>query len=171
MLGGLGTFHIWSVIIFGPIMVLFLILLVVVMWNYQRGWTFVNGVVENVPTCNACMGQNCNGYSCMDTEVAVKGDKGKTYHWNVTASSPTELQKGAAIGVCYNPTKPSSHAATSGCMTAPIRDLILVLLVLAIVGGTGWWFINLRLRNNKTFQSVSGVMEGADIAQSIFSNN
>lgn len=172
LLGGLGTFHIWSVLILGPIVVIFLICLAVLIWNHQRGWTSVNGVVENDPTCSACTGQNCTGYSCVDAEVAVKGDKGENYHWNATEfTSLTQLRKGSAIGVCYNPTKPSSHAVTNSCMTPDIRTLIMVILALSIVSCIGWWFINLRLRNNKSFQSISGVMEGADIAQSIFSNH
>lgn len=173
VLGGLGVFHIWTELLLGPLAIIFLIWVTVVVWNYQVGWTHTQGTVQDTPACVPCAGNQCqqgDGFVCEHTELLVKGVKGKNATWDATVISPSELHVKDVVAVCYDPKDPSKHATTTGCMPATIRGLLRILLVLAIIFAIGWWVINLVFRHNKTFQQASGVLEGADIAQSIFGN-
>ena len=170
VLGGLGKFHIWMEIIFGPIVLLLFIGVLIFLWRYQRGWTWTHGIVQNTPKCALCDGNNCQagqGYSCAETGVLVNV-KGKDEQWQFDTINASALRKGDKITVCYNPGKPSQHDSTQGCMSPHARDIICAFILVLLVLAAGWWFVNLHYRKNATFQKISGVMEGADIAQDIF---
>jgi hypothetical protein len=69
--------------------------------------------------------------------------------------------------VAYDPQKPA-ETLTASVLSSESRMTIEIALGVVLALVVLFFVLNLALRKNRTWQNVSGVMEGADIASALF---
>ena len=166
VLQSLGTFRIWTNLIFGPLFMLLLVAGMFFAWSYQRNWAKVTARVQTDQQCH--FDQNTTGgkfYICPDTPLDVPGIGGTTRL--AVASDTATLASGAEVPVTYDPADPQKTVTT---FVFASRGAALGVLAIFLLIAIAWFVFNLRMRNDAGWQNVSGVMQGADIASGIASS-
>jgi hypothetical protein len=167
VLQGLGLFKIWTTLILTPLLVVALIVGMIVFSRYQKSWTLSTAtVIADVKDCPSSSNK-ANGWTCA-VKVTVDGLPSSANGMDLKVDVPqSSVASGKTFPVAYDPLKPDQTLTTSvltpGGRTT-IEIVLGVLLLLAVV----FFVLNLTLRKSKTWQNVSGVMEGADIASALF---
>jgi hypothetical protein len=169
VLQGLGLFKIWTTLIITPLVVVALIVGMVFAAGYQKGWktstaTAMKGVQDCPPNVDV---DKKNGWTC-SVKVSVDGlpaasADGYDLKVNVDQNS---VRSGQTWPVAYDPSKPG-QTLTTAILTPGGRTTIEVVLGVILLVMVIFFVLNLTLRRNKTWQNVSGVMEGADIASAL----
>ena len=167
VLQGLGLFKIWTTLIITPLVVVTLIVGMIFLSRYQKGWTTSTATaIADVKDCPINTTNKTTGWKCA-VKVTVDGlpesAVGLDLEVDVNKSS---VDHGQTWPVTFDPAKPA-QTLTTAVLTSNIRlttEIVLgVILLLAVV----FFILNLTLRKNKTWQNVSGIMEGTDIASAL----
>jgi len=166
VLQGLGLFKIWTTLILTPLLVLALIAAMIFFSGYQKNWkTSTATVIADVNECPP-NSNTTNGWTCA-VKVTVDGLPSSADGIDLKVDVPqSSVASRHTFQVAYDPAKPEQTLTTAvltpgGRMT--IEVVLGVVLLLAVV----FFVLNLTLRKSKTWQNVSGVMEGADIASAL----
>lgn len=163
-LEGLGKFHIWTSLIFGPILFLLVVAVIVVVIvenSTQRGWE--KTTAHYVSTISCTMDSDNSNYQC-SVQVSLDSVKGKLFTLHVS-SNTNVINPTTSWNVHYKQGKVQESLSTvisKGSEVLVVTTLsVVALFILAI------WVLNLKLRNNQEWQQVSGVMEGANLLSGV----
>ena len=185
VLQGMGMFHIWAFIIFGPLVAIVLIAVAILVWNYHKGWveTKANCIKQRPPLTpspkNSRVGTFGDTCCTMDPDVAkyscpvtLENDKGTPKKQYKLILSSGDDPFAATWKVSYNgKDKDIEKSLTTQVVSDGARKVVVGVLVVILLVLTIYWIFNFANRGNKTWQNVSGVMEGADLASSVLSGS
>jgi flagellar biosynthesis protein FliP len=166
ILQGLGIFKIWTTLIFIPLSVLALIVAMIFFSQYQKNWKVSTATaVAAVKDCPVNVSDNQKGWTC-----AVKVKVADLPQDNILDLKVEVNQSSVDINqtwqVTYDPAKPT-QTLTTAVLTSGTRTGIEIGLAVGILLCVVFFVVNLVFRKNKTWQNVSGVMEGVDLASSL----
>ena len=167
VLQGLGLFKIWTTLILTPLLVVALIVGIIMASRYQKGWTSSRAtVVADVKDCPSNSNKT-NGWTC-PVKVTVDGLPSSANGVDLKVDVPqSSVTAGQTFPVMYDPSKPD-QTLTASVLTPGGRTTLEVVLGVMLLFAVIFFVLNLTLRKSKTWQNVSGVMEGADIASALF---
>jgi hypothetical protein len=166
VLQGMGLFKIWTTLILTPLLALALIVGMMFFSTYQKGWhTSTARVITDVKDCPS-NSKKTNGWTCA-VKVTVDGLSTSVDGIDLKVDVPqSSVVRGQTFLVTYDPSKPE-QTLTTVVLTSRGRMTIEVVLGIALLLAVVVFVLNLTLRKSKTWQDVSGVMEGADIASAL----
>lgn len=165
VLSSLGTFRIWMQLIVGPIVIVICIVLAIFVWQLQRNWKTAAAYVTNTPDCSPCAQNQCSGddsFQCVNVQTTYTDSDSERINWTTTQESTQRLHKGDQVRVCYDPKHTNSYAG-GACISSGTRNAIVGGLLLVAFLCAAYWLLNLFLRNNRNWQNVAGVLEGASL--------
>jgi len=166
VLQGLGLFKIWTVLIITPFFVVALIVGMVVAAMYQKGWKTSTAVaVSAVIGCPPNTSNKANVWTCT-VPVSVDELPNQQIDLKVDVDKDS-VDIGHTWPVIFDPQKPS-QTLTTVIYSNNSRTIAEVIMAVILIISVLFFLFNLKLRNNKTWQNISGVMQGADIASNIF---
>jgi len=163
VLQGLGLFKIWTTLILTPLLVVVLIIGMVVAATYQRGWQ--QSTATATADVNDCPSNSAKGkgWTCA-VKVSVNGLPGDLDL--KVEESKSFVKAGETWPVAYDASKVQATLTTL-VMTPRNRLIIEAVLGVFLFLAVAFFVLNLTLRKNRTWQNVSGVMEGADLASAL----
>jgi hypothetical protein len=166
VLQGLGLFKIWTTLILTPLLVVALIVGMIFVSRYQKGWTKSTAkAIEDVKDCPSNSNKT-NGWTCA-VKVTVDGLPSSANGIDLKVDVPqSSVASGQTFPVAYDTSKPE-QTLTAAVLTPGGRMTIEVILGVVLLLAVVFFVLNLMLRKSRTWQNVSGVMEGADIASSL----
>lgn len=167
VLQGLGLFKIWTTLVITPIIVVVLVVAMIWVSRHQKGWKVstatAKAAVQDCPL--VWTNKTTSNFTCTaKVSVADLPELGI-----VDLKIPTDknaVDSGQTWPVAYDPAKPADTLTTE-VMTDGGRTIAEVMLGVFLVVAVGFFFINFFFRTNKTWQNVSGIMEGSDIASTL----
>ena len=167
ILQGLGIFKIWTTLIFIPLSVLALIAAMIFFSQYQKNWKVSTATaVAAVKDCPVNVNDNQKGWTCaVKVKVADLLPPDSILDLKVEANQST-VDMNQTWPVTYDPANPS-QTLTTVVLTRGTRTGIEIGLAVGILLCVVFFVVNLVFRKNKTWQNVSGVMEGVDLASSL----
>ena len=179
LLQGLGLFKIWTTIIVAPLIMVAVVVGMIVIAQYQRGWTVstakysTTGSEDNYvrPTAHCSLSASPQTmYTCtVDVTVEKLPKPTDSYYSLVVESASNDIKDGQSWTVAYDPANPST-TLTTGVMTNSAKVLLESVLALILVIAVAFFMINIVFRRNKTWQNISGVTEVAGLASSVVSS-
>lgn len=171
VLESLGAFRIWTQLIIAPFLAIGFIIMIVVVAKMQQGWVVATATSSKDIVCEA---RKSGAYECADVPVSISGLDGsytmtyRTTDIKLTAEGTT-LTQHTSWTVAYDPSNVQG-SLTQNVLTGRGRWLMIGGLSVALIGLIVYFVLNYKLRGNKTWRTASGVMESADIAESIIGN-
>lgn len=168
VLQGVGLFKIWTTLILTPVLIGVLILFIVIASKYQKNWTQTSATaVADVKDCPPKTNNPGAGWTCA-LKVNVEGLPIVSGGIDLKVDVPrNSVAKDQSFPVVFDPSNPTKTLTTK-ILTPAGRKGFEIGLGLCLLFAVVIFVVNLTFRKNKTWQSVSGVMQGADIASSIF---
>lgn len=161
----LGTFHIWVQLILLPLA--FITLIGTFVYVARSKWTWVKSTARFVSAPDPCsMTGTTDLYACK-VNVTVDGLPGDTFELHVPSNRPT-IEPGSTWPVQYLTSEEQSTLTTDMTPQASTKKQVLWILGIFAALVLVIWVINFALRKNKTFKTVSGAMEGAELVHGAF---
>jgi hypothetical protein len=162
VLSTLGTVHIWLSLILLPVAIICLVVAMVLEANWQKGWKTGTATCRSTVGCHRTDGSL--PYQC-NVQVAVDTLGSNVYSMTYTTKTDS-VTAGATWKVAYDE-KDVQGTLTQNVSTESSR--VTTIIILGVVTGfmVLFFFLNLVFRKNRTFKKISGVMEIADIANSV----
>jgi hypothetical protein len=155
VLQGLGLFKIWTTLIITPLVAILIIIGMVAISKNQQNWTRSTATASSpVANCPMDLSNQSKGWIC---QVPVTVDALPQQTFTLTVDGPQSAAQGQTWPVAFDPAKPK-ETLTTYVMTPGMRIGIEVGLGIALGLCVLFFFLNLSLRKNKTWQNVSGVM-------------
>lgn len=165
VLSALGTVHIWISLVLLPLAIVGIMLAIVIeataQKNWKRGVATCQKRTDVCPLTDGSLPYQCSVPVSVDTMPGVRYQM--TYRTRVLP-----VDQGQSWEVAYDPARPS-ETLTQDVKTPSSRVTTLVVLGVLLALMIAWFVVNLKLRNNKTFRNVSGVMEIGDLVQGALS--
>jgi hypothetical protein len=163
VLSTFGTVHIWLSLILLPVAIICLVVAMILEANWQKGWK--TGTATCKTTTTACtLTDRSLPYHC-PVQVTVDTLGSHVYSMTYTTDTPS-VEAGATWKVAYDE-KDVQGTLTQNVSTWSSRTTTIAIL--GVIAGfmVLFFVLNLVFRKNKTFKKISGVMEIADIANSV----
>ena len=171
VLSSLGVFHIWVNILLGPVFLIILVTVAILVWRNRRNWETGRATVKTTPDCHPCVNKcadDSNNYECVNVETILQYGKGHTSALTLDQEDvKAPLHKGDTLDLCFDPKVPRHHSSGK-CMSSSVRTRIVVCCFVAAAMVLVFWLVNLTLRKNRSWQNISGVMEGASLVGDAF---
>ena len=176
-LQALGLLHIWSFILLGPLLLLLLVVFIVLIWRMQRGWrhaqaSFAPGQEqpEQRLRCEATNATDQSATYLCTYNVTLIDDDGDALHPGVQKvvvrqGDDKQPEPGKKWSVVYDPDDPTQ--VTTEFLSEDTRRLAVGCLSFLAVFLAAYYAFNLKFRNNRTWQNVSGVFEGAGLLRGL----
>lgn len=159
-------FKIWTTLILTPLIVLALITGMIFFSQYQKKWKVSTATaVSAVKNCPVNVNDSSKGWTCAVKVKVADLPQESILDLKVDVSQST-VDENQTWQVTYDPAKPT-QTLTTGVLASGTRTGIEIGLAVGILLCVIFFVINLVFRKNKTWQNVSGVMEGVDLASSL----
>lgn len=163
VLSTFGTVHIWLSLILLPVAILCLVVAMVLEANWQKGWKTGTATCHsktiNCPLTDGSLPYQCNVQVTVDT-------LGSNVYSMTYATNTDGVAAGATWKVAYDE-KDVQGTLTQTVSTASSRVTTIIILGVVTCFLVLFFVLNLVFRKNRTFKKISGVMEIADIANSV----
>jgi hypothetical protein len=165
ILQGVGMMRIWTIIILTPLLIMALIGGIIFVSRYQAGWNMSTAtVITDVKGCQ--MNSNNGGWTCV-VKVTIDGLPSSANGFDLKVDVPqSSVASGQTFQVAYDPSQPESTLTAAPLTPAAKISLEIVLGIILLIA-VGFLLLNLKFRNNKTWQDSSGVMVGLDAVSDI----
>jgi hypothetical protein len=165
VIDSLGSFHIWISLFIIPIIILLLIatiVYVVVIHNRMIStakWVSTTKCIDPI--------SKGDSFAC-DIKVSLPNLPGVYSLSSVMIEDPSSLSGSSTFQVSYSSSDIQGSLSTLTISNNSFKISLIIISSIILIFMISW-FVNFHFRNNKTFRKVSGVMEGVDLASSVFS--
>jgi hypothetical protein len=167
VLRDLGKFKIWTTILLSPLMMLALVAGMLYVHWLQRGWTASSATATaacSPPQPPPSENDKEGGGGGCTVPVDVEGLSGTPLPLRVPSGA---AQAGQKWPVVYDPKRPAAETLTTAVLLPGARLALEIGLAIALLFVAALFALNLRWREDRTWQNISGVMQGADLASSV----